>query len=107
MAQAGLQRQVAHLRDQVDRLKNSLDQTLQSFENLSEQTGSLARDARELSNALGEGQPAGGVPWGLFLTLGLGAGIVWLISPETRASLRDFLTARYQNITGPTQHPLS
>ena len=106
MAHRPLSQQVEHLRDQVDSLKTSLDQTMQSFEDLSATTSDLAQEARQLVDVLGEGR-APGVPWGLFLTLAAGAGIVWLISPETLTSISDFLAAQYRSVTGFPRRPSS
>ncbi len=102
MGHRGLSQQVEHVRDQIDKLKSSLDQTMQSIEDLSSKTSDLAHEARQVADVLGEERPSG-VPWGLLLTLALGAGIVYLISPDVITSIRDFITAQYQSIAGPTE----
>lgn len=107
MSHHGLPEQVEKLRGQVESLKTNLDQTLQSFEDLNRKTTDLAQEARQVVGLLGEERPAAGAPWGLFLTLALGAGIVWLISPETITSVRDFLTAQYRSVVGSIERPAS
>jgi len=99
----GLSQQVEHLRDQIEKLKSSLDLTMQSIEDVSAKTSELAQEARQVADALGEGRPTG-PPWGLFLTLVVAAGIVWLISPETLTSIGDFLKAQYRSVTGSAEH---
>lgn len=93
MSRHGLSEQVEHLRKQVDALKTSLDHTVQSFEDITARTENLGQEARDIVGILGEGGESS-VPWGLFLTLALGAGIVWLVSPETFHGLIDFFKAQ-------------
>ncbi len=106
MGHRGLSQQVEQLREQIDRLKSSLDQTMQSIEDVSSKTSELAQEARQVVDVLGEGRPTG-APWGLLLTLAAGAGIVWLISPETITSIGDFLKSQLQGVTGSPQRPTS
>ena len=100
MSHRGLSTQIEQIRAQVENLKNSLDQTVQSLEDVSSRTTDLAQEARQMVDVLGETRAGGKFPWGLFLTLALGAGAVWLISPETITSVRDFLTAQVQRTVG-------
>ena len=93
MSRHGLSEQVARLREQVDTLKMSLDQTLQSLDYLTARSDDLSRSAREIVAVVGEERPAP-IPWGLILTLGLGAEIVWLVSPDTFSVLSDFFKAQ-------------
>jgi len=105
MAQRGLPSQVEQLRDQVNSLKANLDTTLQMFEDLNGKMTDLAQEARQVATVLGKRPSGGGVPWGLFLTLALGAGAVWLISPGTFDTLRNFFQSQAQAVTGGTQQP--
>lgn len=107
MGQKNLPQQIEHLRNQVDQLKQSLDQTLATFEDLTGKTSTLANEARQMVNVLGEeSQPSGNL-WGLLVVLALGAGAVWLISPDTFAAIKDFVTSQTNAMSGqrPTNSP--
>jgi len=99
MSRHGLPEQVERLREQVDALKASLDQTLQSLEYLTARTDDLGRSAREIVSVVGEERPSP-IPWGLVLTLGLGVGIVWLVSPDTLSVMSDFFRAQFRHAVG-------
>lgn len=99
MSRHGLSEQVERLREQVDTLKMSLDQILQSLDYLTARSDDLGRSAREIIAVVGEERPAP-VPWGLILTLGLGTGIVWLVSPDSFSILSDFFRAQIHRAAG-------
>ena len=100
MGHRGMQEQLEQLPDEVDRLKSNLDQTLQTFEDLSAKTSDLAHEAREVVSVFGEESGGPSAAWGMIFLLAISAGAIWLISPETFRSIRDFLTAQYESVTG-------
>jgi len=98
-----LPEQIEHLRNEVDQLKQSLDQTLGTFEDLASKASSLVNEARQIADVLGEEPSPSGSFWGLLVILALGAGAVWLISPDTFAALGDFFKSQFRSFTASTQ----
>ncbi|HUX87754.1 MAG TPA: hypothetical protein VMW65_12190 [Chloroflexota bacterium] len=100
MGQRNLPQQIERLHNQVDQLKQSLDQTLATFEDLTGKTSTLANEARQMVDVLGEEpQPSGGL-WGLLVVVALGAGAIWLISPDTFNAIKDYFTSQTNAVSG-------
>lgn len=107
MAQRSLPAETEQLRQQASRLKADLDETLKLIEDVSGQLTNLAQEARQVASVLGP-MPAGSrFSWGLLLTLGLGAGIVWLISPGTFEMARKLVASQLQKVTGGSRSTAS